>query len=193
MNEYSPSLHQSGDLALHYKQTIPRSLIEARRWLVWKYVKKEGEPKSRKIPLYVDGSLRGAGLALDTPEDVCRLSTFEEASAKFDIAHGGLAGVGFALIGGHGVGGIDLDNCLDENGVFTSGTAKQVYERAVADGAYAEVSPSGKGLRIIGSSRGFENFTRRGLEAYCKKRYLTVTGNCVANPKGFGAIDAPWS
>ena len=169
---------------------LPPKLHNASRWLVWKLAQKQGDPKPKKLPIYVGGGLRGRGFGLDTPDDVSRLSPFNDACQRLADGRGEFAGIGYALVAGDGVGGIDLDNCLDENGVFTNGIAKQVYDCAVAGGAYAEVGPSGKGLRIIGSTRGFENFTRKGYEAYCKKRFLTITGNCLANAKGFGAIDA---
>ena len=184
------AIQQQSTTALPDPSVLPDDLLKASRWLVWKHVQKEGEAKPTKVPFYVDGGFRGAGGALDSPEDVSRLGTFDLASQKYVNGHGAFAGVGYALVAGDGVGGIDLDNCLDENRVFTNGIAKQVYDCAVAGGAYAEVSPSGRGLRIIGSTRGFKNFTRKGFEAYCKKRYLTITGNCLVNARGFGGIDA---
>lgn len=169
---------------------IPDEMRELPNWLVWKPVQDKNGGKARKVPYYVNGSLRGEGLKLDSAEDVARLASFEEATAAFATRPNVYAGVGFAVVAGCGVGGLDLDDCLDADGNFTNNNAKQIFDVAVESGCYAEVSPSGRGVRILGSSVDFQAYKPAcgGFEAYSQKRYLTVTGNVLANPKGFGDI-----
>ena len=74
-------------------------------------------------------------------------STYEAASATG-------APLGFVL--GDGVGCIDLDACLDENGIPNEATRTLL---AYYEGSYVEISPSGRGLHIWGTAaprRGFK-------------------------------------
>lgn len=76
--------------------------------------------------------------------------------------------------------GIDLDNCIDPKGHFTS-LAREVLDLLPSD-AYVEYSMSGRGLHIIGSyppgtlPRTWKN--QGGIcEMYTKGRYFILTGN----------------
>ena len=177
----------SGPQLIPEKSKLPRELVNCPAWVVWRSQKDDGKDKPRKVPYYVDGSPRGKGTTLDSPEDVARLAKFDEAlqRAKSD----NYSGVGFAPREQLGIGSLDLDSCLDIAGVITDDIAFQVYNEAKAAGCYCETSPSGRGLRIFGSTEGFKNFNRGGYEAYSCNRYLTVTGNCRDNPAGWGVID----
>lgn len=168
---------------------LPDELLQVPRWLLWKYVQQPDGNKPRKLPIYTTGGLRGRGFGLDTEQDVSQLASFDDAFQKLVSSVGEFAGLGYALIGNDGIGGIDLDNCLDAEGKITNPIADRILQCAISAGAYVEVSPSGRGLRIVGSTAGFVNFNRKGFEAYCEKRYLTITGNCYANPRRFGSID----
>lgn len=174
-------------LNIIYDDHMPDELLHLPRWLLWKYFQRTGQTKPTKVPYYVDVSPRQG--TLDSPEDIARLATFDEAVSAARSAPGVWAGVGLAVVFDGGVGGIDLDKCLDADGNFTDETAEIIYESAKANGCYCEVSPSGNGIRIIGKSGGFQNLNRSGIEAYCYKRFLTITGNCRDNPKGFGSVD----
>ena len=176
--------------ALPDPSAIPNAMLNASRWLVWKYVQKADETKPRKLPFYVNGGLRAKGMKLDSPTDIAQLVDFKSALEKFASGQGQWAGIGFAIVHDEGIGGIDLDNCLDADGEIVGKVAQQVYDTARLAGCYCEVSPSGKGLRIIGSTAGFNGFNRGGFEAYSGGRYLTITGSVCANPKGFGEIDS---
>ncbi|MEQ1902078.1 MAG: DUF3987 domain-containing protein [Devosia sp.] len=177
---------------------IPEPLRSHRRWVVWKLVSKEGQEKPTKLPFYVNGDPRGTergdgkvvkSFKLDSPEDIDRLATYSEAMAAYSASPGKWTGVGYALIDGDGVGAIDLDNCLDEAREFINADAVRVFEAAKAAGCYLEVSPSGRGVRGIGYSAGFKSIVASGLEAYGSRRFVTLTGDCLANPAGWGDID----
>ncbi len=132
---------------------IPETMRDAKRWLVHR----------KKQPFYVDGAPRNG--ALDSPKDGVRLGTYEQAVEALNT--GGFDGLGFAL--GGGWQGIDLDKV----------EANNLSELAAELPGYVERSPSGKGWHAIGQGRAFATLgaNRSGVEAYCEKRYFTVTGN----------------
>lgn len=157
--------------------SIPDQLRQARRWLVWK-ADSTGN-KSRKIPYYAAGSLRGRHpqtnekIDLDSPEDWACLVSFEEAYAA--LQSGDYTGLGFALglneDGGYWQG-IDFDD-LDEHPEID----------ALVDElpGYVEYSPSEQGVHAIGYGKYFRSLGSNGsgIEAYSSGRYFTVTGKTL--------------
>jgi len=95
----------------------------------------------------------------------------------------GWKGVGLVLTG-DGLVGIDLDSSLTEVGdeLRRSGLAKHLMSLA---NSYTEISPSGKGLHILGYADLSKNYnTKIGndkLEMYYIGRYLTYTEDFVDN------------
>lgn len=80
--------------------------------------------------------------------------------------------------------GIDIDGCIDEQGVIHPEAQKIVN----AFDSYTEFSPSGKGVHILlyAKKKGKKckiNSLKwcKGLEVYDKNRYFTLTGNCINN------------
>jgi len=148
---------------------IPEAMLQAKRWLVWRSVKKPNSQKPKKIPYYTSGKERGKRIALDSEKDVAQLITFEEAQAA--VNPGNYSGLGFAL-GPDETGncwqGIDLDS-INENGL------QQLAQNLPG---YVETSPSGMGVHAIGYGRSFKvlGSNGTGVEAYSGKRYFTVTG-----------------
>lgn len=130
----------------------------ARRWLI-------ASPK--KQPFYIDGTPRSG--TLDSPQDVAKLASYEEAKAAL-LKRGPGWMLGFAL-GPDETGncwqGIDLDH-IEKNGL--SDIAKALP-------GYVEVSPSGNGCHAIGYGRRFSSMgsNNTGIEAYAGGRYFTVT------------------
>lgn len=110
-------------------------------------------------------------------------STDESAWATYYVAREtqkrhGLAGVGFSLDADPDLIGIDLDHCLDAEGQ-PEDWASEILDLAET---YAEVSPSGRGLRFL--ARGLLPAAIKndasGVEIYASGRYLTLTGDHVA-------------
>jgi len=104
-----------------------------------------------------------------------------------------LSGIGFALNEECGLIGIDLDDCRSDAGKM-SDEALATLDKF---NSYAEVTPSGNGVRIF-SLGEMKNKTGRndgaGHEIYCRGRYLTITGETLPafpklGPAPEGAVD----
>jgi putative DNA primase/helicase len=143
-------------------ENIPEELKVRPQWVVWKAV---GD-KPDKVPF----SARTARKASST--DLMTWSTFEEALKAYE--NGECAGLGFVFSTGDPYTGIDLDNCVDENGEI----AGWACEIARYFDSYTELSATGTGLHII--VRGDVPNRRRGdIEVYSSKRFFTVSGHIV--------------
>lgn len=148
---------------------LPTSMLKACRWMLWKLeANSDKSKKPRKVPYYVSGKPRSG--SLDSPDDVARLSSFDDAYSK--LKSGRYAGLGFAL-GADGTGkcwqGIDLDD------VPIRPHLTEIHDDLPG---YTESSPSGKGYHAIGYGRPFDTLgsNTTGIEAYSHGRFFTVTG-----------------
>lgn len=147
---------------------IPDAMKAARRWLLWRAEKVEGQDKPRKVPFYSSGNKRNG--TLDTPQDRARLDTFDGALGR--LATGKYTGLGFALgpdEDGQSWQGIDLDDIAEHPEV--AGIVELLP-------GYIEESPSGLGLHAIGKGSDFPSLgsNQSGVEAYSRARFFTVTG-----------------
>ena len=147
---------------------IPPALRAIPRWVNWKYVK-------RKKP---DGGFVWAKLPV-TSDGRAASSTDPKTWTTFDAAFDALLvndvdGVGLVL--GDDVQGIDIDDCRDPNTGELSDFGRRVLDGVAG---YAEVSPSGTGIKIFTRSNLDISRTKKevGLELYCAGRYFTVTGH----------------
>lgn len=146
---------------------IPQPLKDVPRWVVWKSIRRGGN--RTKPPFRVSD---GGGASSTKPSD---WAPYTEAYAAHVV--GDYTGLGFML--GDGWAGVDLDNCLDEQGNLAP-WAKEAVEMV---GGYTEVSPSGRGLKIFckgtlpGGVKGKKVKIEGGgaIEMYCQARYFTVT------------------
>lgn len=156
---------------------LPPVMRNARRWLLW---------RTGKIPCYVSGVQRHG--RLDSAEDVAQLATLPDALAALAALDrdSRFEGLGFALGFDPALGlhwqGLDLDGALDAAGQFTTERARTLYE---ATDGYAEVSPSGAGLHVIGL--GAQPFAaikwkrpgEQAVEFYSGARFFTLTGRMM--------------
>lgn len=138
-----------------HHQTMPpvpsclELLLPAPRWCLWRWEervnKKTGEVKQTKPPF--NPNQPGRYAKNDTPST---WATFDKAAP---LAKDG-AGLGFMLMGEKRVRALDLDDCRNPETGALAPWAKDLVDRA---GSYTEVTPSGKGVRILG--RGPEDAT----------------------------------
>ena len=143
-------------------ESIPEQLKTRPQWVVWRAF---GD-KPDKVPY----SARTGRKASST--DLTTWSTFEESAYAYE--NGEYAGVGFVFSSADPYTGIDLDDCVDEDGEIT-GWALEIVRHF---DSYTELSATGTGLHII--VRGEVPNRRKGnVEIYSSKRYFTVTGHVV--------------
>jgi putative DNA primase/helicase len=143
-------------------ENIPEQLKARPQWVVWKAV---GD-KPDKVPY----SARTGRRASST--DLLTWATFQEALEAYE--NGDYAGLGFVFSSADPYTGIDLDNCVDENGEI-AGWALEIVRYF---DSYTERSATGTGLHVI--VRGEVPNRRKGeVEVYSSKRFFTVTGHVV--------------
>jgi hypothetical protein len=145
-------------------ENIPEELRTLQNWVVWRWEDRDG--KWTKPPYQVNGNLAKSNdpATWTSFEDVLQASE----NGKFD-------GVGFMLCRPYV--GIDLDGCRNkESGVFRD-WAKSII---TTFNSYAEVSPSGRGAKILlranYQGQGHHN-DRIGL--FAKARYFCITGHTL--------------
>jgi putative DNA primase/helicase len=145
-------------------ERIPEELQQLRQWHVWR------QTEETKIPLQINGSAAKS----NDPNTWTDFATAAEASQFF-------SGLAFEI--SEPYCGIDLDNCFDENGKLRS-WAWPILSRFDGCG-YAEISPSGRGIKILTRARkpaiakcvhkfGDE---KQQIECYDKTRFWAITGD----------------
>lgn len=153
---------------------IPAELRRLPQWVCWHYVDRNGKLTKPPVDAKSNGALRNA-----KSNDPSTWSDFPTAVAAAERL--ALAGVGLALSATDGLTGLDLDHVLDPETGELDPLALEVVARFA--GTYAEVSPSGNGIRIWCYGKparsGKCNGAVKWLEVYSypSNRYLTVTGN----------------
>ena len=149
---------------------IPQDLRALDRWVLWKNVqrtKPNGDKVWDKVPFSAKG---GAGSSTDPATWV----SFNTAVNKYAL--GDYDGIGIVL--GGNLHGIDLDDCRDPATGLLSALAQETLDRVEG---YAEVSPSGTGIKIFTQTNldGSRTKKEAGVELYKDGRYFTVTGHAL--------------
>jgi putative DNA primase/helicase len=158
-----------GTLLTRIEANVPRMLLDLPVWLLHR----------GKQPFYADGTARRG--KLDSPEDRTRLVTFDEIQLALLMKGGDGVGIALGPVPESEIVicGIDLDDCYTDDRL--QGRAQGILNAAES---YAEKSPSGTGLHIlglgdIGSTKLKDDLG--GLEIYSRGRYFTVTGDALNN------------
>ncbi len=143
---------------------VPVKLRERVQWVVWRYELNDKGKQTKvlyqtKSPGHKASSTNHATwadfastIALVTPEQ----------------------GMGFVFAADDPYTGIDLDGCVHDGAIEP--WVQQLMQRFPG---YAEFSPSGTGVHLIGKGQLQKGWNRKSLETYDKGRYFTVTGNTV--------------
>ena len=120
---------------------LPDDLMAEKRWLVWR------EEDGRKVPYYPTTHRRRSG-TMETAQDFAAMGSHADAmeSLKSHVPH--YTGLGYAITNGNLL--IDLDDVLNEHGEFIDDWAEKFTYKAIASGAFVEVSHSGTGIHVIG-------------------------------------------
>ncbi|GCF10794.1 phage/plasmid primase, P4 family [Dictyobacter arantiisoli] len=152
-----------------------RELQNSPHWICWRKEKRNGS--FTKIP-YTPTTGRWA--RSNDPQTWCNYQQAQEAATRENYA-----GLGYMFHEDYT--GIDLDHCVDEQGVIERWAWRIIKHL----NSYTEFSPSGSGIHIFvrgqiphGSRRKIPAHweplqNHAAIEMYCSRRYFTVTGNHV--------------
>ena len=169
---------------------LPPELRAARAWLVWRFVPNaDPSKKPLKVPFYLSGAPRGwpngrpsDGIATESqprvpnghPLDIAALGSLADAVRV--CQERGLSGVGLAMRADLGLVALDFDDRLGPGGLDPR------VQALVLGGTYAEVSPSGRGLRVFyrGSLPDAKDLKAEPkVEVFCAQGYVTITSNAL--------------
>ena len=153
---------------------IPDVLKQTASFCVWKMEKRSGRPT--KVPY---NPRTGAMARTNDPSTFADFNT-----AMKSYAIGGWDGIGYRV--SEGIGAIDIDHCIREDGSLNDVAASIL---GIFSTAYFERSPSGTGLRgffklspdfAYDKTVYYINNRKHGLEVYLPgttNRFVTVTGD----------------
>lgn len=149
---------------------VPHELIELDKWVVWRRVpRKEGFGKKPYAPNAPEAHTADVGSSATWAPYHLALKALRDG--QFD-------GIGLALKNA-GIVAIDVDKCRDPR----TGELHPIAVSLIAQASsYAEVSPSGTGVHILGRATGHYDKVRKiagdvGIDIYCNaNKYITVTG-----------------
>jgi len=143
---------------------VPDELAAPDHWVAWGWEYRNG--KWTKVPV---NAASGARASSDDPST---WSPFEEAVEYAQRKL--LPGVGFVFTGSP-FAGVDLDDCRDSETGHVEPWAREIV--AALD-SYAEVSPSGTGVKAFMRGTLPPGRRRKGrVEMYDSGRFFTVTGH----------------
>jgi Family of unknown function (DUF5906) len=159
---------------LNHLPTALQPLQALPNWVLWKWEflrVEDGEEKWTKVP-YQPNDRKAATTISNT------WSSYRDCVTAFN--RGGFDGLGLCLLGS-GFAAFDVDKCRDKETGDLKSNSWNLLERC---DSYAEVTPSGTGIRIIGLSNGGEKRHKKypvgdgvSVEIYRKaERYITITG-----------------
>lgn len=154
-------------------EAVPAALRERAQWVVWRFDQRDG--KRTKVPY---AAATGSRASATDPSTWC---AFETACAAAQQSH--YDGIGFVFTAEDAFCGIDLDECIDDDGHVVL-AAQQVIDEL---NSYTEISPSGRGVKIFIVGKKPEGAGCRSkaigglaeIEIYDRDRYFTVTGQHV--------------
>jgi P4 family phage/plasmid primase-like protien len=142
-------------------------LRQRHQWVAWNYEFKADNGKWSKVP---KNPATGGNASVSNPKT---WGSYKQAFACAQTRR--FAGVGFVLTADDDLTGIDLDGCVNPSEVW--------FQELIAQSeTYAEVSPSGNGARLLarGKIDRALKHDASGVEIYVKDRFLTITGDHLA-------------
>ena len=191
LNQAQVEEHQPGEQPSAARAAITLDMLASRRvWVGWQTAfRQPGDPEPSKIPYGPDDRPAKA----DDPNTWCTRAQAETIAATLPRPFGqGGIGIEFtSLDDQHALAGVDLDTCIDDRGTVEP-WAREVVELL---SSYAEISPSGQGVKVfllircadlpaIREAMGKDGRKwARGkgrhvpsIELYTRNRYFTITG-----------------
>ncbi|MBX3438246.1 MAG: hypothetical protein KF861_12195 [Planctomycetaceae bacterium] len=147
-------------------ENIPAELQALPQWVVWKLIPRDG--KLAKI------LFQPCGITAKS-NDPRTWGTFSDACQAY--ATGRWAGIGFVFSADDPYCGIDLDDCISADGSIAE-WAQDILDRF--PGAYAEVSPSGAGIKLIcKAALPGKGKHPEGIGIFDRGRFFALTGDIL--------------
>ena len=150
-------------------ENVPADLKARPQWVTWRYEKRDG--KWTKTPYNAKTGKRASATSSRT------WCPFEHALRA--ARERGYDGIGFVFSKTDGYVGIDLDDCLDDDG----NPVREAQEILDKLDSYTEISPSRKGVKVWvraalpdGKGRRTKAEGFGEIEMYDRGRFFTVTG-----------------
>jgi hypothetical protein len=145
------------------------------RWVIWRLEIRKGKPTKPPYQAHAPRTLANC-------KDPATWADFAAAFSVYQAGHGD--GIGLCLLNSDLIA-FDLDDCRNPTTGAIEPTARSLIARAKS---YVEITPSGTGLRIIGTGRGPKVHRKQQvpgangmtIETYRRaERFITVTGNAL--------------
>lgn len=172
-----PDCSKKTEASAFLLEVLPEEMRKRQRWAFWKYVKRGKDDKPTKVPFYAMGTQAQPNKAQNWLPFHVVLNKITQTSTE-------MTGLSF-LLGPMVM--IDIDDAS-----LMNPKVREIVERAQT---YTEVSPSGNGLKLIGSMDAFPFIGQNGSAEWFRKygfrielanwhKYTTVTGNVLIDPSG---------
>lgn len=149
----------------------PESYKKLPIWALWR-IEADSKGRPTKVPYSAHSNRRASSIDPNT------WGTFGQVTNRFRSRPGYYSGISMMISKDYGLVFIDIDHCIDDDGVMNE-TAADIIG-AFTD-QYIEYSQSGTGIHIITKGfipRSFKN-SRNGVEMYADKRFCALTGNAI--------------
>jgi len=158
---------------------IPEELKALPQWVLWRTITRAG--KLTKIPFDFKGREGDSA-------DPTRWESYPRVVDAYNNNRGKFDGIGFTFDVLDPYAGVDLDNCINEDGSLQP-RAKAILGKL---NSYSEISPSGKGVKVFlkaklpvrirkGDGKYQQGFESKKpdleIEIYYGYRFFTLTGN----------------
>lgn len=164
-------------------KSVPAEMKEQCRWMSFKIV------DGKKMPVSVHSGL------VASVTDSANWADYGTVLSYLEKHHNEVSALGYVFADGDGMVGIDLDDCLNEDGEPCNELVKEIVERT---STYIERSISGTGLHFyvrgkLKSETGLKLSTELsthgfGIEAYNKARCFIVTGDSYRRKDGESVV-----
>lgn len=156
-------------------EAVPPDLADRDQWIPWRWEQRGDKPT--KVPLCT-ADPRRRGSSTDS-------GTWGTSGQVMDIVASGQAdGAGFVITADDDFVGVDIDGCRNPETDELSALAR---DAKAALGSYAEVTPSGRGIRIWVRAPGVrlerKKYPGLGVEVYTDKRFFAVTGERISGAR----------
>lgn len=155
-------------------ELIPEAIKHLDQWVVWKAEPKEGGQGMSKVPYTVQG-YKASSINPNTWTD------YYTALAGYQEEDSGWDGIGFTVRKETQIILLDFDHVRSGH---TGALDANVLAAIRRLGTYAEVSPSGTGIRVIGFGTLERAITTPRLQGWVTGRYVTVTGHKLDEAPG---------